>query len=363
MALSDSDQRQRRSLLRFLTRQTRSFEEAEDILQDAYVRILAVVHPRNIDAIDRYVWRAATNVLIDHARLRRTRTRLSATLAAREAPFAPSAELTADAQERLARAIAVLSTLPPKCAQAFDLRIVQGLPFEAVGHAMHMSDRMAKTYVARTLQILREELDQESLRTSPIRRTRPRTSTLADTACAPLRDAPAPTPSAQLTPQTPGSAQVALSRCTSQEISQIQPNAPASTVPTSPPYPGGLAMQCPDATAILKALIEGREPHSHEPLPAGSVIHRAEVLRALLAGVAALEQLEVRTKRRAALPDNTGRNWTAEEEDALATAFKGGESPVVLAERHSRTVRAIEARLVRLGLLAIEERTTNPGFQ
>ena len=122
-------------------------------------------------------------------------------------------------------------------------------------------------------------------------------------------------------------------------------------------------MQSPDATAILKTLIEGREPGSLEPLPAGSVVHRAEVLRALLAGVAALQQVEIRSKRRAALPDNTGRNWTAEEENALATAFKGGESPVVLAERHSRTVRAIEARLVRLGLLALEERTTNPGFQ
>ena len=121
-------------------------------------------------------------------------------------------------------------------------------------------------------------------------------------------------------------------------------------------------MQSPDATAILKSLIEGREPGSLEPLPAGSVVHRAEVLRALLAGVAALQQVEIRSKRRAALPDNTGRNWTAEEEDALATAFKDGESPVVLAERHSRTVRAIEARLVRLGLLAPVERTANARF-
>ena len=84
-------------------------------------------------------------------------------------------------------------------------------------------------------------------------------------------------------------------------------------------------MHNPDATTILKALIEGREPNSLEPLPAGSIVHRADVLRALLAGVAALERVEVRTKRRAALPDNAGRTWSAEEDSRLVTAFKAGE--------------------------------------
>lgn len=117
-----------------------------------------------------------------------------------------------------------------------------------------------------------------------------------------------------------------------------------------------------NATAILKALIEGREPHSLEPLPAGSVVHRADVLRALLAGVAALEQIELRTKRRAALPDNTGRTWTAEEDSRLVAAFKAGESTQAIAERHSRTLRAIEARLQRMGLLNPEDRVTRGGF-
>lgn len=121
-------------------------------------------------------------------------------------------------------------------------------------------------------------------------------------------------------------------------------------------------MQNPDATAILKALIEGREPGSLEPLPAGSVVHRADVLRALLAGVTALEQVEVRTRRRAALPDNAGHTWTAEEDSRLVAAFKAGESPQAIAERHSRTLRAIEARLQRMGLLNPEDRVTRGGF-
>ena len=121
-------------------------------------------------------------------------------------------------------------------------------------------------------------------------------------------------------------------------------------------------MQNPDASALLKALIEGREPGSLEPLPAGSVVHRADVLRALLAGVTALEQVEVRTRRRAALPDNAGHTWTAEEDSRLMAAFKAGESPQAIAERHSRTLRAIEARLQRMGLLNPEDRVTRGGF-
>ena len=121
-------------------------------------------------------------------------------------------------------------------------------------------------------------------------------------------------------------------------------------------------MQCPDAKAILNALIEGCVPSSREPLPAGSVVHRADVLRALLAGVAALEQVEARTRRRAALPGNAGRAWSADEDARLAEAFKAGESPKVLAAKHHRTLRAIEARLQRMGLLDPEARTTREGF-
>ena len=121
-------------------------------------------------------------------------------------------------------------------------------------------------------------------------------------------------------------------------------------------------MHSPEATTILKTLIEGRAPGSLEPLPADSVAHRADVLRALLAAVAALERVEIRTKRRSALPDHTGRTWSAEEDNRLVAAFKAGETPTAIAERHHRTLRAIEARLQRMGLLAPEDRVTRGGF-
>lgn len=116
------------------------------------------------------------------------------------------------------------------------------------------------------------------------------------------------------------------------------------------------------ARQILQALVQGVDPLTGEELPSGSITQQADVLRALLAGVSALEQSAARAQRRAQLPDNVGRAWTKEEEATLLAAFKASEPLPAIATRHRRTLRAIEARLERLGVLAPEQRSTNNSF-
>lgn len=117
-----------------------------------------------------------------------------------------------------------------------------------------------------------------------------------------------------------------------------------------------------DPRKTLRALIAGQDPESAEPLPNESVLHQADVIRALLAGFNALDQTAARAQRRAQLPDNVGSAWTTEEESRLVAAFKSGDSPEVIAREHGRTLRAIEARLQKLGLITEAERTTRGGF-
>lgn len=121
-------------------------------------------------------------------------------------------------------------------------------------------------------------------------------------------------------------------------------------------------MRYVDAKSILGSLIEGRAPGSGDLLPPECVVHRPDVLRALLTGVAAIDQVAARAQRRAQLPDNVGCVWTTGEEERLVAAFKAGESPAIIARKHERTLRAIEARLEKLGLITAEERTTRGGF-
>jgi hypothetical protein len=121
-------------------------------------------------------------------------------------------------------------------------------------------------------------------------------------------------------------------------------------------------MQERRARQILQALIQGVDPFSGEELPTGTVLQQADVLRALLAGVTAMEQDAARASRKASQPQNVGRAWSEKEQAELIKAFQAGNSVAEIAPRHGRTVRAIEARLEKLGLITAEERTTVDRF-
>lgn len=124
----------------------------------------------------------------------------------------------------------------------------------------------------------------------------------------------------------------------------------------------GLHMQEQRARKVLQALVQGVDPVTGEELPTATVLQQADVLRALLAGVAALEQDAARASRRAQLPRNIGRTWSKEENAKLVDAFHAGENLNDVALRHGRTLRAIEARLEKLGLITAAERTTTDRF-
>jgi len=113
-----------------------------------------------------------------------------------------------------------------------------------------------------------------------------------------------------------------------------------------------------DPRQVLQSLVHGFDPATGTELPAGTVLQEAQVMRALLAGIAALDADAQRTRRRAQLPQNVGRPWSTDEERRLAAAFHRGEELTAIAGQHCRTLAAIEARLERLGLLAAEQRIT-----
>ena len=121
-------------------------------------------------------------------------------------------------------------------------------------------------------------------------------------------------------------------------------------------------MQHTEARSILMSLIEGRNPDSGERLPAECVVHRSDVIRALLLGMGAIDATNARAKRRAQLPKNVGRDWTTKEEEQLRSEFAAQEPVSAIAARHGRTLRAIEARLQMMGLITAEQRTTRGGF-
>lgn len=101
---------------------------------------------------------------------------------------------------------------------------------------------------------------------------------------------------------------------------------------------------------VLSALIAGRDPRSTQRLPPGSILHTPDVLRALLLALSALEAATARSRRRAALPPNVGREWTEAEDAELRAEVVSCEALQRIAARHGRSIRAIELRMRKIGL-------------
>jgi hypothetical protein len=104
-----------------------------------------------------------------------------------------------------------------------------------------------------------------------------------------------------------------------------------------------------ESLSILRALADGRHPLTGETLPDDSCYQSAKVLRALLAGVEALEKAEQKKSR--VLPGAAGKPWDVEEDESLVADFESGTTIAALAQTHERTEGAIRSRLMRLGKL------------
>jgi hypothetical protein len=124
----------------------------------------------------------------------------------------------------------------------------------------------------------------------------------------------------------------------------------AALVPVPQGIMSTLESQFHRARTVLELLVQGIHPKTGRELPEDSVVHEIEVNRAMSIAVLALDQMSARLARRAELPGRVRRTWTDEEEQRLIDAFTRGEPIRLLAARHGRTVRAIEARLAKRGV-------------
>lgn len=116
------------------------------------------------------------------------------------------------------------------------------------------------------------------------------------------------------------------------------------------------------ARVILESLVQGVHPKTGGELPDDSVVNEIDVSRAMVTAVLALDHMSARLTRRAQLPESVGKAWTDDEERRLREEF-GAKNPIALiATKHGRTLRAIEARLEKLGLLAADQRANANSF-
>src|SRR5690242_11679885 len=115
----------RAELVRFFTARVSSSTEAEDIVQEIYLKIANTSEqPDNPGA---YLYRLGSNVMVDRARARRrSMTRDDAYYRAfrletrdGDATDEPDPEAAIDARRALSRVMAAVDALPPRCRLVF----------------------------------------------------------------------------------------------------------------------------------------------------------------------------------------------------------------------------------------------------
>ena len=117
------------------------------------------------------------------------------------------------------------------------------------------------------------------------------------------------------------------------------------------------------ARVVIQSLVQGVHPASGKDLPKDSIVNEVEVTRALGTAVLAIDQVSARLARRAQLPESVGKAWTEEEERRLRAAFARSKPIAEIATVHGRTIRAIEVRLEKLGLLTPAPGTASPPYK
>jgi len=153
-------------LLRFFTSRTRDPVEAEEIVQEIYLRLDRAARPVG-DAIG-YLHRIGLNLVVDRARERERR-------AARDKDWTdsnttrlgddyideqPSPYAQAAAKERAERIARALASLPPGAARVFRMHRIEGMSHSEVAGRLGISRKGVEKHMATALRHLAKEIDE-----------------------------------------------------------------------------------------------------------------------------------------------------------------------------------------------------------
>lgn len=149
------------ALLRFLAMRLQSHQEAKEVAQEAYVKLLNLDQSQAISYQRAFLFKTAANLAVDRLRGRNRRERARETGLFDELREAPTPEHETLVAQEVAHLEKLIAELPAKCRQAFLLYKIEGLEFRDVATRMNLSERMVRDYVVRATLYCRAGLDEE----------------------------------------------------------------------------------------------------------------------------------------------------------------------------------------------------------
>lgn len=152
------------SLVNSLHARLRSIDDAREVAQEAYLRLLDAGGRARIGFPRALLFRIAQNLATDVLRRRRYREEPGGQpLAELRVDPAASPERAADARRVLDRLPAIMAQLPERTAEAFRLVRLEHLSFREAAARMQLTERMVRIHVARALVHCQEQLELSGL--------------------------------------------------------------------------------------------------------------------------------------------------------------------------------------------------------
>jgi RNA polymerase sigma factor (sigma-70 family) len=149
------------ALVRFLRGRVGSHNEALEVAQEAYVRLLSLDQPGAVSYLRAFLFKTAANIAIDRRRRHRnydkvTERQLFAELTENRTP-----ERQLAAEQTLHILSGLIEAMPAKCQESFVLNQIHGLDAAAIAARLGITESMVRKYVVRALLHCRERMDLE----------------------------------------------------------------------------------------------------------------------------------------------------------------------------------------------------------
>lgn len=135
------------ALTRFLAARLRSTQEAQEVAQEAYVRVLNLDRPGAVSFLRSFLYKTAANLAVDRIRSRERRAQLHEARILDDRGETPTPERTIGGRQDVEIVARRLAELPPKCRQAFLLNRVEGLDPEEISRQMNVAPRTVRHYI------------------------------------------------------------------------------------------------------------------------------------------------------------------------------------------------------------------------
>lgn len=150
-----------RELVRFLNAKLGNRQVAEDVVHDAYVRVLERASDTPIEQPRAFLYRTALNLVIDGHRRNVTRQAESLDALGNEERFCtPSLHSSFDQSQRLDLLQRALDELPALCRESFLLRKLDGLSHAQIAEHLGISRSLVEKHIVNAMKHCRVRMRQ-----------------------------------------------------------------------------------------------------------------------------------------------------------------------------------------------------------